>query len=85
MINDRTDRTGRGNTGQDRVTLREAGAPGAVSRRPRSARLNPLPIKAQRLPQQRARRWFSHRSQPVMRIEGAPVATSSQQMRREAY
>ena len=84
MIDDRTDRTGRGNTGLDRVTLREAGAPGPVSRRPRSACPNPLPIKAQRLPQQRTGRWFSNRSQSVTPIDRAPVATSSRQMRQEA-
>ena len=84
MIDDRTDRTGPGNTGLDRVTLREAGAPGPVSRRPRSACPNPLPIKAQRLPQQRVRRWFSKTSQAVMPIDGALVATSSPQMRQEA-
>lgn len=83
MIDDRTDTAGRGNTGQDWGIARVAGAPGVVSRSPRFVCLNPLAIKPQGLPQQRAGRWFSYKGQAVMPIDGAPVAISSPQMRQE--
>lgn len=83
MIDDRTDQPERGNTERRSTSPRALAAPGAVLHRPRSACLNPVPIKAQRLPQQRAGRWFSSRGQALMPIDGAPVATSSPQMRRE--
>ena len=84
MIDDRTDQPERGNTERRSTSPRALAAPGAVLHRPRSACLNPVPIKAQRLPQQRVGRCFSNRSQSVMPIDGALVATSSPQMRQEA-
>jgi hypothetical protein len=83
MMDGGSDTPGSVNTGEDSGIVRVAGAPGVVSRRPRFACLNPLSIKAQGLPQQRAGRWFSYRNRTVMPIDGAPVATSSPQMRQE--